>query len=460
MSDEKYDLNIDNYSEEELCKLIKYKGDIQDLTPEYLQDHIGQIINKSKKKYNNNPQTIDHLTRFLTSVNDKLLSYVTVRPHVQYEPTNYNIIQSQNQLQGGNHNVITDKIIPVVNINENKYPTGVINPLEKKTITKVISIDSEFREDYAKTSSSNFVWNLPTTEHKVVSVKLISFELPVVWYSISEKNKSNTFNIETFNITGLPDTVHTIILPDGNYTATQFGTSLTNYMLNIGNGLQYLICEINPITGKTVIRARNNSVDSGDDIYDSTQTYYSPNFYFVINFGETIVHTCDTEKEFNVPWYNKNNIKYRQYSLGSFLGFNQRTYTVKRTDTYNDSISSFGNITYEAYLQSQASYSNGFLHYVFISVEDFNNNYIADTMITSTGENAIGDNILGRISIDESFSTVLYHKLFDPIFKQRDYMGPVNLNKFRIKILDKYGNVIDMNNNDISLSLEITILYS
>ena len=81
-------------------------------------------------------------------------------------------------------------------------------------------------------------------------------------------------------------------------------------------------------------------------------------------------------------------------------------------------------------------------------------------MITSTGENAIGDNILGRISIDESFSTVLYHKLFDPIFKQRDYMGPVNLNKFRIKILDKYGNVIDMNNNDISLSLEITILYS
>ena len=49
MSDGKYDLNIDNYSEEELCKIIKYKGDIQDLTPEYLQEHIGQIINNSKK---------------------------------------------------------------------------------------------------------------------------------------------------------------------------------------------------------------------------------------------------------------------------------------------------------------------------------------------------------------------------------------------------------------------------
>jgi hypothetical protein len=64
------------------------------------------------------------------------------------------------------------------------------------------------------------------------------------------------------------------------------------------------------------------------------------------------------------------------------------------------------------------------------------------------------------VSINESFSTVVYNTSNDRIFKQRDYMGPVNLNKFRIKILDKYGNVIDMNNNDISLSLEVTELYS
>lgn len=459
MSNGNYDLNIDNYNEEELCKLIKYSGHIDDLTPEYLQEHIERLIENSKKKYDD-PETIDSLIYFLTNVNEKLLSYITIRPPVQYKPTNYEIIQSQNQLQGGNHDVTTDKIIPVINVNEYKFPTGVINPIERKSVTKVISIDSEFREDYSNTSSSNFIWNLPNTEHKVVSIKLISLELPVIWYSISAKNKSNTFTIKTVNITGLPNTVHTIVLPDGNYTPTEFATSLTNYMLNIGNGLQYLICQVNSITGKTIIRARNKLVDTGDDIYDNTQVYYSPNFYFIVDFGESIINKCDVSKDFVIKSYTNNDTKYRQYSLGSFLGFSKRYYTVKRTDVYIDTISAVGIITYEAYLQSEASYGNGYINYVFISVDDFNKNYITDSIIASTGDNSIGDNILGRVSINESFSTVVYNTSNDRIFKQRDYMGPVNLNKFRIKILDKYGNVIDMNNNDISLSLEVTELYS
>lgn len=459
MSNGNYDLNIDNYNEEELCRLIKYSGHIDDLTPEYLQEHIERLIDTSKKKYDD-PDTIDSLIYFLTNVNEKLLSYITIRPPVQYKPTNYDIIQSQNQLQGGNHDVTTNKIIPVVNVNEYRFPTGVINPIERKTVTKVISIDSEFREDYSNTSSSNFIWNLPNTEHKVVSIKLISLELPVIWYSISAKNKSNTFTIKTVNVTGLPNTVHTIVLPDGNYTPTEFATSLTNYMLNIGNGLQYLICQVNSITGKTIIRARNKLVDTGDDIYDNTQVYYSPNFYFIVDFGENIINKCDVTKDFVIKSYTNNDSKYRQYSLGSFLGFSKRYYTVKRTDVYVDTISALGIITYEAYLQSEASYGNGYINYVFVSIDDFNKNYITESIIASTGDNSIGDNILGRVSINESFSTVVYNTSNDRIFKQRDYMGPVNLNKFRIKILDKYGNVIDMNNNDISLSLEVTELYS
>jgi len=459
MSNGNYDLNIDNYTEEELCTLIKYTGHIDDLTPEYLQQHIERVINNSRNKYDD-PEIIDNLLYFLNNVNSKLLSYITIRPPVQYKPTNYDIIQSQNQVVGGNNDVTVNKIIPVINVNEYKFPTGVINPIERKTVTKVISIDSEFREDYSNTISSNFIWNLPNTEHKVVSLKLISLELPVIWYSISEKNKSNTFTIETVNITGSPSTVHTIVLPDGNYTPTEFATSLTNYMLNVGNGLQYLICQVNSITGKTIIRARNNLVDSGDDIYDNTQPYYSPIFYFIVDFGENIVNKCNVSKDFVIRSYTNNDSKYRQYSLGSFLGFSKRYYTVNRTDVYVDTISALGIITYEGYLQSEASYGNGYINYVFVSIDDFNKNYITESIIASTGENSIGDNILGRVSINESFSTVVYNTSNDRIFKQRDYMGPVNLNKFRIKILDKYGNVIDMNNNDISLSIEVTELYS
>lgn len=454
-----YELDVNNYSEDELFKVIKYKGDINTITSSKLTDHITQLINNAKYKYDD-INTINTLTGFLNNVNDKLLSYINIRPPVQFNPTNYDIIQSQNQLQGGNHSVTTDKIIPVVNVNEYKYPTGVINPIEKKITTKIISIDSEFREDYNSSSSSNFVWNLPFTAHKVVSIKLVSLELPIMWHSISEVNKSNTFIIKTYNVVGLPDKVHTITLPSGNYMASDFAVALTNYMYNIGEGLQYLICQINPITTKTMIRTRE-ATDGGDNIYDISAPYYSPDFFYIVDFGDSYVTSCGVEKDTTLAYNTNNDLKHRQYSLGSFLGFSKRYYEVHRTDIYVDYVYNGNNVvTYEGVLQSDSSYGNSHMHYVFISVDDFNKNYITNSIIATNGISSLGDNILGRVSITESFNSILLHTANDKIFKQRDYLGPVNLNKFRIKILDKYGNVIDLNNNNFSMSLEITQLYS
>ena len=42
---------------------------------------------------------------------------------------------------------------------------------------------------------------------------------------------------------------------------------------------------------------------------------------------------------------------------------------------------------------------------------------------------------------------------------KREYFGPVNLNRFNIKIYDEYGRIIDINNVDYSLSFELEILY-
>jgi|TARA_B110000967_G_C18828883_1_gene532912 hypothetical protein len=458
-NNKKYELNVDNYDNYELFELIKYRGNIDNITSIELNNHIEKLINDSRNKYND-IETLDTLIGFLNKVNGKLLNYISIRHPVQLEPTNYNVIQSQNQLQGGNHDVTTDKVIPVLNVNEYKYPTGVLNPLEKKTTTKILSIDSEFRENYHLSNSSDFVWCLPFTEHKVVSIKLVSLELPIMWYSISERNKSNIFTIKTYNIVGSSDTTHLIEIPSGNYMASDFAIALTNYMFNKGNGLQYLICQINSITTKTMIRTRENT-DGGDNIYDITLPNYSPDFYYTIDFGENITTSCGVESDFEPGYSMNNDNKYRQYSLGSFLGFTKRFYEIHRQDTYIDYVYNGNNIvTHESVLQSESSYGNGHIHYIFISIDDFNKNFITDSIVASTKDNYIGDNILGRVSINESFHSVMLHNASDQIFKQRDYLGPVNLNKLRIKILDKYGNVLDLNNNDLSMSLEITKLYS
>ena len=117
-------------------------------------------------------------------------------------------------------------------------------------------------------------------------------------------------------------------------------------------------------------------------------------------------------------------------------------------------------MTYEGVLQSDSAYGNGSVNYIFISIDDFNKNFISNTIIASSENNYLGDNIIGRVSINESFNSIMLHTASDKIFKQRDYLGPVNLNKFRIKLLYKYGNVLDLNNNDFSMSIEMTQLYS
>ena len=43
--------------------------------------------------------------------------------------------------------------------------------------------------------------------------------------------------------------------------------------------------------------------------------------------------------------------------------------------------------------------------------------------------------------------------------KTRKYNGPVNIRNIFIKILDQYGEIIDLNNMDYSFTLELEILY-
>ena len=465
------DLDVNNYTEEELFSIIKYEGDYENASIDSIKEQVDRMISKSIIKYDTYDEigdknhyeaneTTKTLIKFLGNVNDKLLSYIEKRVPVQYNPSNYDIIQSQNQLQGGSHAIITQKNIPVVNVSDYKYPTGVINPIERRTIKKIISIDSVFRQNYDKSSPSDFVWVLPDREQKVVSVKIVSLELPIMWYSVSEKNNSNTFQLKTYNIVGQPNKTHTITMPSGNYMASDFGTSLTNYMLNKGDGLEYLICSVNSTTTKTIIRARN-TYDGGCNPYDVIQPYYSPNFYFTIDFGDNIINRCEIVSNSKKIHQKKNENRYGQYCLGSFMGFSKRFYEVKRDDTYIDYAHNGNNISKnECVLQSEASYGNGRTNYIFIYVDDYNNNYISESIIASSTDNYLGTNILGRITINESFNSIMMNTASDKIYKQRDYMGPVNLNKLHIKLLDKYGNIIDINNNDVSLAIEITSLYS
>ena len=59
----------------------------------------------------------------------------------------------------------------------------------------------------------------------------------------------------------------------------------------------------------------------------------------------------------------------------------------------------------------------------------------------------------------EGKGVVLFDDCTDKITKKRHYFGPVNIDKLHIKLMDEYGQPIDLLGMDYSFALEFQILY-
>jgi hypothetical protein len=85
----------------------------------------------------------------------------------------------------------------------------------------VLNIDSRFRQQPTTTSSSDFVFVLPTTIRNVLRVRLTSIEFPNNYYQFTADRKNTTLLIkDSMGVT------HTVTIPDGNYSACEMQDEL------------------------------------------------------------------------------------------------------------------------------------------------------------------------------------------------------------------------------------------
>ena len=83
------------------------------------------------------------------------------------------------------------RIPPPQNTYSIDYPKGKTNPIVRQTMLKMLSIDSQFRDDYYNTSATSFTMNLSTPIIDVISMKLYSVQIPYTWYTINNNFGSN-----------------------------------------------------------------------------------------------------------------------------------------------------------------------------------------------------------------------------------------------------------------------------
>lgn len=281
----------------------------------------------------------------------------------------------------------------------NPVVRGVINPIKTVTHKKELHFDSRFRDNYGApgTSASSFLYTLPSEIQDVVSLRLASIHVPNAILTVSQTTGNNTLIVNDVKIT----------IPDDNYTVKELRAEITNAIAAIAPTLNVVF---------------------GPDDNTKPKTKITSDFPTVIKF------------------YEQDNCTNFMSTLGWLLGFRVASVTVTSTNP----------------VTSSGLYDNGFTDYLYFSVDDFQRN-MSNNNTVYMNKTTSNNNILGKIyrsSLDGTYLLNNYNSSTSyKTDKHRIYYGPVRLSKFKFSLLDKFGNIVNINNMDYSFTLEVEVLY-
>ena len=445
-----FDLNVQNYKHDELLDIFglskNYDPNILEICETKLRNNITNnkdITNEVKNK------TINFVVQakkiLLTNTNNSIFQL----PAQTINQDNNNSVNTVNNTNiDANKNKIlnnietqldkiyhiTNKMEPVkledpgehmvqvrpeplyVSSRPKEFFPGTINPLQIGTFRQFLTIDSRFRDNYYGTSSSNFFVNLPITLNKILSMELLSLEIPLTYYVISNKLGTNFFSLI---VEGEEPIV--VIIPDGNYSSTGMETFLNSEMQKLGGNFQYITFTVD--------------IDSTNDGTNKMIVNIDPSqkLTFSLNFQADILGAEDR----NTPLPLK---------FGWKLGFRNGIYE--------------NNTTYI----SEGIINLSGAKYFYLAINDYNNN-VATSFNTSFNSSLLSNgNILARISVNSATSTTQLFEICSQnnlkvITYPRTYFGPVTIKNMTVQILDEYGRFLDLNNTDISFCLSFQTAY-
>lgn len=492
------DTNINNYNIQNLFDIININpanANVENIT--YNSDKLIKNLNKQNKK---------KLANFITKIKHKLINYINSNNFHQqssYQLNNWyqnqyplnmnnqtqnnNITNRNNNVETFNHNNHFQMRQNRLGVNQNyNLPVlqGYINPNLKNITTRIVCIDSQYRNNIFPYSyydinlpsfNTNFTIDLSEPLINVLSISLYSIQIPKSWYNIDSFIGNNCF--EVIDHSG---NIYSYSITPGYYDAVQLQTEL-NKISSSGNGLNGLTFTYNSINNKFTI---------------SNNTVYTIDIYFFKKNGFTDVANCNV----------CNNNSFQNNNFGWTIGFR---------NTPDSSGNIVINVLSNKKTESQATVELDSFKYFMVVIDDFNKNRVNKGLINSTQTsiitklpvyqsednlNCFNNNIiyerlpqrkltqaqLYTLNSIQSNQKINKNRFFAPttndviglipinntnisnniiIFgvdilkNNRDYFGPVDIERLMIKLVDDKGRLVNLNGRDWSLSLHIKQLY-
>ena len=425
---ENLDLDINNYSLKDLERFFKLKSTYNSNDVELKEYQIreqllnsGHIDKRLKRDF----------IAFLTNAKNLIIN-AKCKPN-EIPPT---IIPKNNQLDTLNTplsktpltretELIQRPETQYIYTNNSDYLPGVINPLNKRIITKCLNIDTKFRDALSTTQSSDFTIQLTTKLNKVVSMELSAIEIPFTFYNISQHNGNNYLYLK---IIYDPSTIHEeniFIIPDGNYTAIDLINKLNSIISPEDENGNF----IDPDSIFSYIHFKLDITENGSG---SGKVIIEP-------FGEKgeIIKSINFDFTKNINGISDStNIATR---IGWTLGFNRAYYD-------ND-----------FYYIGESVIDCNTNRYIYLSIDDYNKNS-NNSFISVFNQSILNDDIIARISIEGSLGLIKDNKIIF-ITEPRQYFGPVDIQRLRIRLFDEYGRILQMNGANYSFCLKLNLLY-
>lgn len=430
------DLDINNYTIKDIESFFKFKPNSK-YTASDIELRETEIREQLFKSGHVSAKMKRDLIEFLTEAKDWLIEikcpqkepvFSTIPKNYQLDKTQYNTTQVKTERE---HDVVQRPETKYMITQDSEFLPGELNPLKTRVISKCLTIDTRFRDNYYSTSCSDFTFHMPLRLNKVVSMQLSAFEIPVSFYGISSSYGNNYLWISiTYPNTGYDDEPMVeekiIIIPDGNYNAPDFIYKI-NELLSPKNTDGTLLLPENRFS---YIQFRLDITESGSGtgkvILETIPSVCYPITKISLDFSRNINGIKDL-----------NNISNR---IGWNLGFTKKQY--EGTSYYiSDTIADPASI-----------------RYIYLAIDDFNNS-VNDHFITAFNQSVLNPNIIARISIKGTYFSLLMENDLNIITEPRKYFGPVDIQKIRVRLYDDYGRNLEMNNANFSFCLIFKLLY-
>ena len=543
---ENIDTNVSNYSLSELMAIVE----LEDLKPNEIVKQTNKYIDKFKTS---NPT----LSTFFMEIRSQLLQYSTnlvdpknkaasfvegftsindeededdekaedaEYPEGEKQQTNWYeneaLPQDDDETQkdktterkqkidvfGNNHVPMNREQLGVNNNFNLPVAQDSLNPNLKNTISRFVNLDSQFRQfgNGTESSSTDYTLDLSDPLTNVLSMRMYSYQIPYCWYVIDIPYGNTCFWV-TATVEGVVYNVP-VTVPPGNYTPTQFQTTLNTILNSI------FTTGLSP-TDAVVYNTNNGKLTLNlyGGIYPELTEPFIPSFTIddttVITFFD---YTAKLQCETNCV----NKSFYLNQTLGWLMGFRAPTinvdpsgntgtgildlngtkYLILVIDDYNQNHvnNALVSITEYSNVLKMPSYYSPDLPYtcqVASSNNGINSEYTQTQIMLPSAPRTLTNSQLYTINeINRNRNNNTNHRAKAPTSTDilamipikptglstgaliiefsgslqdniRTYFGPVNVDRMRVRLLNDKGNVLNMNGADWCVTLICDCLY-